>query len=334
VLSRNGRVEIVSLDGSSSRVLIEPPDGPGFEPYDRSVLFSTDGTRALVLTVDGRAFVADTRSGEPIWFNATATATATGPAGNYVENGDISPDGSRVFLELDFGTELRSVDVPSGDIVAQVFAADLGHEDEAFWGAKLSPDGHFLDTVLGSGVARFDAATLELIDHVDVGAPPRTEQNPESFGISDVAHVPGSNDVLAVGRLGRIYRLDVTNGEVVNIGTAGDDDTLWQASVSSDGSVVAATSASGLSLFDAATLEPIGDPLPAVPGPSETWFTPDGALVTNSRFGVSEWELDPDEWQTTACQAAGRNLTRTEWDEYLGDEPYRATCPQWPPASD
>jgi hypothetical protein len=239
-----------------------------------------------------------------------------------------------VLLELDIGRELRSVGMPSGDIVAQVFAADLGRGGERFWAVKLSPDGRFVDTVLGSGVARFDAATLELINHVDAGAPPRTEQDPWSAGIRDLAYVPGTNDVIAIGRLGRNYRLDMTNGEADAVGTSGDDDTLWQVSVSPDGSVVAATSASGLSLFDADTLEPIGNPLPDVQGPAETWFTADGDLVTNSRFGVSEWELDPDEWQAIACQAAGRNLTQVEWTDYLGDEPYRTTCPQWPPAAD
>jgi WD40 repeat protein len=47
------------------------------------------------------------------------------------------------------------------------------------------------------------------------------------------------------------------------------------------------------------------------------------------------WQLDPDRLRAEACRAAGRNLTRGEWDE-LGpvDEPYRRTCPQFdePPA--
>jgi Domain of unknown function (DUF4190) len=42
--------------------------------------------------------------------------------------------------------------------------------------------------------------------------------------------------------------------------------------------------------------------------------------------------VDPDEWPSTACRAAGRNLTRAEWTEYLGgDETYRPTCPEWDP---
>ena len=35
-------------------------------------------------------------------------------------------------------------------------------------------------------------------------------------------------------------------------------------------------------------------------------------------------------WQARACERANRNLTRAEWQNYFGDEPYRATCPGLP----
>ena len=43
------------------------------------------------------------------------------------------------------------------------------------------------------------------------------------------------------------------------------------------------------------------------------------------------WNTDPSGWFDIACKAAGRNLTRTEWEQ-LGptDAEYAATCPQWP----
>ncbi len=40
-------------------------------------------------------------------------------------------------------------------------------------------------------------------------------------------------------------------------------------------------------------------------------------------------ELDPNEWQHLACAAAGRNLTRSEWHQYLNGQTYRKTCPRW-----
>jgi hypothetical protein len=49
--------------------------------------------------------------------------------------------------------------------------------------------------------------------------------------------------------------------------------------------------------------------------------------------GIVLWDLDPDHWIDGACAVAGRNLTRAEWDQYIGDlASYRTTCPEYPPA--
>jgi hypothetical protein len=61
---------------------------------------------------------------------------------------------------------------------------------------------------------------------------------------------------------------------------------------------------------------------------------PDGlaaAAVTDQ--GIVVWDLDPAHWAEEACELAGRNMTREEWDRYLGDlANYRATCDQYPAA--
>ena len=41
------------------------------------------------------------------------------------------------------------------------------------------------------------------------------------------------------------------------------------------------------------------------------------------------WDLDVHHWEQAACRIAGRNLTRAEWHQYLPDQPYQCTCPQW-----
>jgi hypothetical protein len=53
--------------------------------------------------------------------------------------------------------------------------------------------------------------------------------------------------------------------------------------------------------------------------------------AASSDDGVVVWELDPAHCEPAACDLAGRNLTREEWDRYVGDLlPYRATCAQYP----
>ena len=67
-----------------------------------------------------------------------------------------------------------------------------------------------------------------------------------------------------------------------------------------------------------------------VPGPSglAALFTPDGHRV----FVVSEtgsgwvWDVDPSDWESQSCRIAGRSLTQQEWEKFLPDRPYHATC--------
>jgi WD40 repeat protein len=99
-------------------------------------------------------------------------------------------------------------------------------------------------------------------------------------------------------------------------------------------------------LWDVATLQPIGEPLPAG-ALSGTWAqlgwgafidaSPDGKRFVTEGVGPTLgpvlWDADPADWAATACHITGRNLTRAEWDQYFRGRPYHVTCPQWPPGT-
>jgi WD40 repeat protein len=108
----------------------------------------------------------------------------------------------------------------------------------------------------------------------------------------------------------------------------------WLVTTESDVAPGSSTASTRMDLWDAATLQPIGDTL-TVP--------PDGAYLSPNRAGDKlgagsdadnglplVWNMDPASWEATACQIAGRNLSHAEWNEYLTGQPYRRTCPQWP----
>jgi DNA-binding SARP family transcriptional activator/WD40 repeat protein/energy-coupling factor transporter ATP-binding protein EcfA2 len=96
-------------------------------------------------------------------------------------------------------------------------------------------------------------------------------------------------------------------------------------------------------LWDMATLQPIGDPLPAG-ALGGSWLSagwgafvdasPDGKRFVTWGVGPTQgpvlWDADPADWAATACRIAGRNLTRAEWGQYFRGRPYHVTCPQWP----
>ncbi len=67
--------------------------------------------------------------------------------------------------------------------------------------------------------------------------------------------------------------------------------------------------------------------------PAFAWIAPDGRSLASVPPGggpVTIWNIEPDVWEQQACLAAGRNLTRNEWETYLPTEPYRSTCERWP----
>jgi WD40 repeat protein/DNA-binding SARP family transcriptional activator len=88
-------------------------------------------------------------------------------------------------------------------------------------------------------------------------------------------------------------------------------------------------------LWDTTTLRPVGDPLvtPAL-GQFLSASPDENNLVVNTLAGYDiVWDLDIHHWDDSACRIAGRNLTKAEWQQYLPDQPYQATCPQWPPGA-
>ena len=88
-----------------------------------------------------------------------------------------------------------------------------------------------------------------------------------------------------------------------------------------------------IDLWDTATLQPVGEPLTAPTtensSPSPTRAARRSSIGSYSGI-TTVLDVDPRSWQRTACRLAGRNLTRTEWAQYLPGQAYRKTCPQWP----
>jgi WD40 repeat protein/DNA-binding SARP family transcriptional activator len=82
-------------------------------------------------------------------------------------------------------------------------------------------------------------------------------------------------------------------------------------------------------LWDLATGKLIGAPLPGSDTAGWGTFFPNGkqlVAVFGSGTGVI-WNVDPARWTARACRVAGRNLTRTEWHNFLPDLAYRTVCP-------
>jgi WD40 repeat protein len=95
--------------------------------------------------------------------------------------------------------------------------------------------------------------------------------------------------------------------------------------------ILATFSGAGVSVWDyaRATL------LSRIPGGGVVFdlrFSPDGRLlVTGSAEGGAVWRWKNDDLCTEACRRLDRNLSREEWESYLGAVAYRPSCPDLPP---
>jgi hypothetical protein len=61
---------------------------------------------------------------------------------------------------------------------------------------------------------------------------------------------------------------------------------------------------------------------------------PDGntVLIASQDGTISTWDTTVQHSLETACRIAGRNLTRDEWHDVLGNRTYQESCPGTSPA--
>ncbi len=61
------------------------------------------------------------------------------------------------------------------------------------------------------------------------------------------------------------------------------------------------------------------------------WNDDEPRILTASVDGTARrWYARMEDLLTAACQQAPRNMSLEEWQHFIGDEPYRRTCPDLP----
>ena len=111
---------------------------------------------------------------------------------------------------------------------------------------------------------------------------------------------------------------------------------------SPDGRMLAVTTEDGVILWDVGTRQRIGE-FDHPNGSGITEAAGAGAHRIRRRVLTRQQGAGDDvgrqipgrmeprsaDWTRRACEVAGRNLTREEWRQNIGDQPYHRTCPQW-----
>jgi outer membrane protein assembly factor BamB len=235
--------------------------------------------------------------------------------------------GYAVGDESDPRCEIRSIDTNTlqrTDVRIEIDRCDVPFLQAVGVSATAGGD---LVAVSYPGVADFEIAVYDGRTGERVGEPLVGGYTP-SFG---------PDDTLVVGYLsGEIIQYDPETLDPIGAFPGLRGVVEWL-SFSADGTLLLAGSErnQNISIYNVPTRTRLGDPivsdLPYVSGNAGPALRPDGKVVAvNSQDGIAVWNIDPDYLADAACNLAGRNLTQSEWDTYLGrDAAYRDTCPEY-----
>ena len=154
------------------------------------------------------------------------------------------------------------------------------------------------------------------------------------FQVTGLTFAP-SGRLIAEAYVDGYLALDDTNGPHATGEQLSGGGGANVAAFSSDGRLLATGNSLGdiVTIWDVDRRVPVGAPLAGHHGAvSSVAFTDhDRVLVSGAQDGTTAYrQLRPETWERQACAIAGRNLTRAEWHQYMGNSGYHKTCPQWP----
>ncbi|MGO8888285.1 MAG: AAA family ATPase [Streptosporangiaceae bacterium] len=321
----NGTIELwnpVGFHQSSAPIATGTPESPA----------ASGGHPPAVLSRGGILAVSGSRGTVRLWNALTRRPIGSPIASHHSVTGlALSPDGKILAVAAD-GLQLWST-ATGQRIGGTLPAADAGGP------VAFSPDGSLLAAIGTDGEARLWKVATQQETGTAVTVGPGASQGALAFSPDGktfaTVSANGTAALWSVATQRRTGAL-MTGGAQGSSGTppAGGSPVAAVA-FSPDGATLATASASGgIRLWDTATQQEIGTPMTAGPGPVYALaFSPDGAkLLTAGASGSSggdsrQWDVAfPAGLLTAACAIADQSLTRQQWADYAGTQPFQQVC--------
>jgi WD40 repeat protein/DNA-binding SARP family transcriptional activator len=213
--------------------------------------------------------------------------------------------------------------LPTGRFVGPVELGGVA-SDLAF-----SADGRLLAMAGGNANEEIAATGAGQIAVWDARRRVQVKTLPDPGPIFSLRFAPHGTTIAAGDYVGDVNFWDAATGARLPQTLTGQNGPVLSLSFDPTGHRLMTTSTDGkIRLWDLATEKPIGAPLPGADSGGWGTFFPDGRrLISVFPSGTGTiWNVDPASWTAWACRIPRRNLSRTEWHDFLPDLPYRKVC--------
>jgi len=350
-ITRNGRVSVVAFSPNGRWIAAGDLDDTTARVWDATTgqeisrMIHEKIVSAIAFSPDGRWIASsegtpsltpmkirasDGPSTVRIWEAATGREIARMTHQGPVNTVAFSPDGLWVVSGSDDKTA-RVWEAVTGKHIASMT------HDQAVNVVAFSPDGRWV--VSGEGCAFYISSTNQCkkttVKVWDAMTGQEVSRITHESWVVAVAFSPDSQWVASAGSLDNTAKVwEAMTGREVSRMT--HDNAVIDVAFSPDGRWVASASADNtLRIWEAAT----GREMARMTHNDEVWrlaFSPDGRWIASGgrdgdkRGPIRVFLWQPEDLIAEACARLTRNLTRAEWRLYLGDEPYRPTCPNLP----
>ena len=269
------------------------------------VRFTPDGRYLAAGSYDGNAYV---------WQLPEGAEVARLPQNDIIFDLDVSPSGRLLATGTQRGL-VRVWDWQTGQVLLEL------RHDAAVQGVRFSADERYLATASLDGTARI----WSLADGTEV----KRMRMPNGNQIYSMDTSP-DGQYLATGEVGAVRVWEMSSGrEILHLP---HDNLVNDLAFSRDGQLLASAGRDGsVRVFAVGTGEEVAA-MEHTLSANGVAFSPDAkSLASTSDDGtVRVWVVASDNLLAQACASVVRNLTLAEWQQYLGNEPYRKTCPALP----